>query len=238
MAIEKSKILAILRNNEFVNSAAAGDEVEVALDKTPFYATMGGQVGDAGELVGIMNIIETFPIDGLVIHKGNLIADAAVGDMANAVVNGALRAQTARAHTAAHLLQAALRKVLGDTVEQRGSKVSPDSVRFDFLFPRPMTDSEKAETERLINEWIAADLPVATEELPIEEAKSRGAMALFGEKYGDTVRMVSAGDISIELCGGTHITHTGEIKGAKINKEKSIASGIRRITMSVGDQAK
>lgn len=232
-----SKVLAILKDGEFVESAKSGDEVEVLLDKTQFYGTQGGQVGDSGEFKGIMHVNETNRIGCLIIHKGVLISSLHVWDDVIPSVNRQIRTQTARAHTAAHLLQAALRIVLNDDVEQRGSKVSPDSVRFDFSFGRAMTADEIAKTERIINEWIASDLPVTTEEMTMDEAKARGAMALFSEKYGDTVRVITAGDISCELCGGTHVTHTGEIKAAKINKEKSISSGIRRITMSVGDLA-
>ena len=238
----ESKVLAILRNGEFVESASAGDDVEVALDKTNFYGTQGGQVGDSGELKNldgqtVMNVGEAGRVDNIVIHKGTLTADLHVGDVVKTVINSTVRTQTTRAHTATHLLQAALRHVLNEDVEQRGSKVSPDSVRFDFSFGRPMTTEEKQSVEDLVNKWIDADMPVAHEEMSMTDAKSRGAMALFGEKYGDVVKVITAGDISCELCGGTHVYHTGEIKHAKINKEKSISSGVRRITMSVGTLA-
>ena len=238
----ESKVLAILRNGEFVESASAGDDVEVALDKTNFYGTQGGQVGDSGELKNldgqtVMNVGEAGRVDNIVIHKGTLTADLHVGDVVKTVINSAVRTQTTRAHTATHLLQAALRHVLNEDVEQRGSKVSPDSVRFDFSFGRPMTAEEKQSVEDLVNKWIDADMSVAHEEMSMTDAKSRGAMALFGEKYGDTVKVITAGDVSCELCGGTHVYHTGEIKHAKINKEKSISSGVRRITMSVGTLA-
>ena len=238
----ESKVLAILRDGEFISSASAGDAVEVALDKTNFYGTQGGQVGDSGELKNldgqtVMNVGEAGRVDNIVIHKGTLAADLHVGDVVQTVINSAVRAQTTRAHTATHLLQAALRHVLNEDVEQRGSKVSPDSVRFDFSFGRPMTADEKQAVEDLVNKWIDADMSVAHEEMSMTDAKSRGAMALFGEKYGDTVKVITAGDVSCELCGGTHVYHTGEIKHAKINKEKSISSGVRRITMSVGTLA-
>ena len=238
----ESKVLAILRNGEFVESASAGDDVEVALDKTNFYGTQGGQVGDSGELKNldgqtVMNVGEAGRVDNIVIHKGTLTADLHVGDVVKTVINSAVRTQTTRAHTATHLLQAALRHVLNEDVEQRGSKVSPDSVRFDFSFGRPMTADEKQAVEDLVNKWIDADMSVAHEEMSMTDAKSRGAMALFGEKYGDVVKVITAGDVSCELCGGTHVYHTGEIKHAKINKEKSISSGVRRITMSVGTLA-
>ncbi len=236
-----STVLAILHGEEFVKSADAGDEVEIALDHTPFYGTQGGQVGDSGVFKNgdnvVMNVSETNRVGNVVIHKGILTAPIHVGDEIMPEINQNIRQQTARAHTATHLLQAALRKVLNEDVEQRGSKVAPDSVRFDFSFGRAMTAEEKQAVEDLVNKWIAEDLPVTHEEMDIESAKKRGAMALFGEKYGDTVRVITAGDVSCELCGGTHIYHTGEIIKARINKEKSISSGIRRITMSVGSLA-
>lgn len=236
-----SKVLAILRDGEFIESANAGDAVEVALDKTNFYGTQGGQAGDSGEItrdgVTVMTVAEAARADHVVIHKGTLTAPLSVGDVVQTKINTAIRQQTARAHTATHLLQAALQRVLNDDVAQRGSKVSPDSVRFDFSFGRAMTAEEKTAVEELVNSWINADMDVKHEEMSIDDAKSRGAMALFGEKYGDTVKVITAGDVSCELCGGTHIYHTGEILKAKINKEKSISSGIRRITMSVGTLA-
>jgi alanyl-tRNA synthetase len=237
----ESHVLAILRNGEFVKSAVAGDEVEVALDKTNFYGTQGGQVGDMGTFLRdgnvVLNVTETNRVDNVVVHKGTLVADIAVGDVVKTQINESVRGQTARAHTATHLLQAALQRVLNEDVEQRGSKVSPDSVRFDFSFGRAMTAEEKAAVEELVNKWIAADMPVKHEEMSLDEAKARGAMALFSEKYGDRVKVITAGDVSCELCGGTHVYHTGEIIKAKLNKEKSISSGIRRITMSVGTLA-
>lgn len=237
----ESRVLSILRNGEFVATANAGDEVEIALDRTNFYGTQGGQVGDTGELkIGtdtVMSVVEAARVDNIVIHKGTLTADVKVGDMVRPVINTNVRQQTARAHTATHLLQAALRAVLNEDVEQRGSKVSPDSVRFDFSFGRPMTAEEKQAVEDMVNSWIASDMPVLHEEMSMSDAVARGAMALFGEKYGEKVKVITAGDVSCELCGGTHVYHTGEILKAKINKEKSISSGIRRITMSVGTLA-
>ncbi|MBR3930605.1 MAG: alanine--tRNA ligase [Alphaproteobacteria bacterium] len=237
----ESNVLSILKNGEFVQSANAGDEVEVALDKTVFYGTQGGQVGDSGELKRndntVMNVTEAARVDNVVIHKGTLVDTISVGDTVKPVINAAIRQQTARAHTATHLLQAALRHVLNEDVEQRGSKVSPDSVRFDFRFGRAMSQEEKQAVEDLVNKWIAEDMTVTHEEMTLDAAKEKGAMALFGEKYGDMVKVITAGDVSCELCGGTHIHHTGEIIKARINKEKSISSGIRRITMSVGTLA-
>ena len=238
---EPATILSILRGDSFVKSANTGDEVEIALDHTPFYGTQGGQVGDSGIFKHgddiVMNVSETNRVGNVVIHKGILSAPISVGDKIMPEINQQNRQQIARAHTATHLLQAALRQVLNEDVEQRGSKVAPDSVRFDFSFGRAMTAEEKQAVEELVNKWIAADLPVSHEEMDIESAKKRGAMALFGEKYGNRVRVITAGDVSCELCGGTHVYHTGEIIKARINKEKSISSGIRRITMSVGNLA-
>ena len=237
----QSKVLAILRDGEFVESANAGETIEVALDKTNFYGTQGGQVGDMGELKSndttLLNVTEAARANNIVIHKGTVANTINVGDIVTPVINENVRAQTARAHTATHLLQAALRKVLNTDVEQRGSRVAPDSVRFDFSFGRAMTEEEKTQVENIVNDWIKQDMAVKHEEMGIDEAKSRGAMALFGEKYGDVVRVITAGDVSCELCGGTHVYHTGEIIKAHINKEKSVASGIRRITMSVGNLA-
>ena len=238
---EPATVLSILHCDSFVKSANTGDEVEIALDHTPFYGTQGGQVGDSGVFKHgddiVMNVSETNRVGNVVIHKGILSAPVSVGDKIMPEINQQNRQQIARAHTATHLLQAALRKVLNEDVEQRGSKVAPDSVRFDFSFGRAMTAEEKQAVEDLVNKWIAADLPVSHEEMDIESAKKRGAMALFGEKYGNRVRVITAGDVSCELCGGTHVYHTGEIIKARINKEKSISSGIRRITMSVGNLA-
>ena len=237
----ESCVLSILRNGEFVENANVGDEVEIALNKTTFYGTQGGQVGDSGELKRgddtVMNVSEAARVNNVVIHKGTLVADVTVGDVVRPVINENVRQQTARAHTATHLLQAALRSVLNEDVEQRGSKVSPDSVRFDFSFGRAMTADEKQAVEDLVNKWIEMDMTVLHEEMSMDDAVKKGAMALFGEKYGDKVKVITAGDVSCELCGGTHINHTGEIIKARINKEKSISSGIRRITMSVGTLA-
>ena len=236
-----AKVLSILRGEEFVKSANPGDAVEIALDHTPFYGTQGGQVGDMGVFkIGdkiVMNVAETNRVGNVVIHKGTLTEPVSIGDEVIPEINLTVRQQTARAHTATHLLQAALRQVLNEDVEQRGSKVAPDSVRFDFSFGRAMSAEEKQAVEDLVNKWINENLAVAHEEMDIESAKKRGAMALFGEKYGDRVRVITAGDVSCELCGGTHVYHTGEIIKARINKEKSISSGIRRITMSVGTLA-
>jgi len=237
----ESTVLGILHDGEFVKSANAGDVVEVALDKTNFYGTQGGQVGDSGEILcdgtSVMTVTEAARADNVVIHKGTLTGDLSVGDTVKTVINASIRAQTTRAHTATHLLQAALQHVLNEDVHQRGSKVSPDSVRFDFSFGRAMTDAEKKAVEDMVNQWIAADMPVAHEEMSLDAAKEKGATALFNEKYGDTVKVITAGDVSCELCGGTHVYHTGEILKARVNKEKSISSGIRRITMSVGTLA-
>lgn len=234
----ESKVLAILRNNEFVLSANAKDEVEIVLDKTNFYATSGGQVNDLGYFEKnnqkIFNISDVFKVSNFIVHKGILEKDIKVSDILNTVIDRNNRDKIALAHSATHLLQAALRKVLGNEVLQKGSKVSPNSVRFDFSFSRAMTEEEKQKVEDLINSWIDEKLEVRIEEMPIDKAKELGAIALFGEKYGNIVRTVSIGDVSIELCGGTHVKNTKELIKVSIIKEKSISSGIRRITMNVG----
>ena len=234
----ESKVLAILRNNEFVLSANAKDEVEIVLDKTNFYATSGGQVNDLGYFEKnnqkIFNVSDVFKVSNFIVHKGILEKDIKVSDILNTVIDRNNRDKTALAHSATHLLQAALRKVLGNEVLQKGSKVSPNSVRFDFSFSRALTEEEKQKVEDLINSWIDEKLEVRIEEMSIDKAKELGAIALFGEKYGNIVRTVSIGDVSIELCGGIHVKNTKELIKVSIIKEKSISSGIRRITMNVG----
>ena len=234
----ESKVLSILKNNEFVNIANKGDEVEIVLDKTNFYATSGGQVNDLGYFEQnnqkVLNVSDVFKVSNFIVHKGILEKDIKIGDIINTVIDKNNREKTALAHSATHLLQAALRKILGDEVVQKGSKVSANSVRFDFSFSRALTQDEKQKVEDLINSWIDKKIDVKIEELPIDKAKEFGAMALFGEKYGDIVRTVSMGDVSIELCGGTHVKNTADIIKVNIIKEKSISSGIRRITMNVG----
>lgn len=231
---QEATLLAAIRDGEPAEYVAAGEQAVLVLDRTPFYAESGGQVGDAGV---ISNGDFTFRVThttktpgGVFLHHGTLEAGALASlGRVTAQVDEKTRRATMRNHTAAHLLQAALRKTLGAHVEQAGSMVNSKEVRFDFSHFEAMTMQEIRQVEDLVNEAILAALPVTTEEMPLEEAKKQGAMALFGEKYGDTVRVVRAGDFSTELCGGTHVDNTAKIGLFKIITESSVAAGVRRI---------
>ena len=237
---EQATVLAIVANGEVSGSAATGDQVTVVLDHTPFYAEMGGQVADHGLLtndkglvVRISDVQKTK--DGKFMHIGVVESGViAVDDLVDAAINTARRQAIARSHTATHLLQKALRMVLGTHVEQAGSYTDADHVRFDFTHFAAVTQEELVKIEDIVNDAIFAAYPVITEEMPIDEAKKRGAMALFGEKYGSTVRVVQAGDFSIELCGGTHLTNTAQAGMFKIISESSVAAGVRRIEALTG----
>lgn len=231
---QEATLLAAIRDGEPAEYVSAGEQAVLVLDRTPFYAESGGQVGDAGV---ISNGDFTFRVThttktpgGVFLHHGTLEAGAlaSLGSV-TAQVDEKTRRATMRNHTAAHLLQAALRKTLGAHVEQAGSMVNSKEVRFDFSHFEAMTMQEIRQVEDLVNEAILAALPVTTEEMPLEEAKKQGAMALFGEKYGDTVRVVRAGDFSTELCGGTHVNNTAQLGLFKIITEASVAAGVRRI---------
>ena len=241
---DNAKILAIIADGKAVDTLEAGTDAVLILDTTPFYAESGGQVGDTGEI----NIYAegeaevTFGVsdtqkggDGQYLHIGTLEEGTLrVGDSVTAVVDAERRAAIMRNHTAAHLLQAALRKVLGDHVHQSGQLVNAEHCRFDFSHFSATDKDELSRVEKLINEEILKALPVTTEEMPIEEAKKLGAMALFGEKYGDVVRVVTAGDSSIEFCGGTHVSNTAQIGLCRIVSESSVAAGVRRIELVTG----
>ena len=237
---EKATVLAIVANGEVAGSAATGDRVTIVLDHTPFYAEMGGQVADHGLLtnekglsVRISDVQKTK--DGKFMHIGVVESGViAVDDIVTAAIDTARRQEIARSHTATHLLQKALRMVLGTHVEQAGSYTDADHVRFDFTHFAAVTPEELNQIEDIVNDAIFAAYPVITEEMPIDEAKKRGAMALFGEKYGTVVRVVQAGDFSIELCGGTHLTNTAQAGMFKIISESSVAAGVRRIEALTG----
>ena len=237
---EKATVLAIVANGEVAGSAATGDRVTIVLDHTPFYAEMGGQVADHGLLtnekglsVRISDVQKTK--DGKFMHIGVVESGViAVDDIVTAAIDTARRQAIARSHTATHLLQKALRMVLGTHVEQAGSYTDADHVRFDFTHFAAVTPEELNQIEDIVNDAIFAAYPVITEEMPIDEAKKRGAMALFGEKYGTVVRVVQAGDFSIELCGGTHLTNTAQAGMFKIISESSVAAGVRRIEALTG----
>ncbi len=230
----ESKVTVLTTQTELRDSLLEGEEGTIIVEKTPFYATMGGQEGDYGVIFtenGRFAVKETIKLrGGRVGHVGVMESGMiSVGDTVTLQVDTAERRATAKNHSATHLLQKALKTVLGTHVEQKGSLVAPDRLRFDFSHFAAMTAEELAETERLVNEAIAADYTVVTKEMPLEEAKKTGAVALFGEKYGDTVRVVDMGGYSVELCGGTHVKHTGEITTFKILSEGGISSGVRRI---------
>ena len=224
---------------ELVDMLGAGEKGAVVLDKTPFYAVSGGQVGDTGIIAGGENAFAVDDTnkndDGVYIHSGEVKSGViSVGDKVSAEINDVRRRSIMRNHTAAHLLQAALRQVLGNHVEQAGQLVDASVVRFDFTHFNALSDEEITEIEMLVNSFIMSATPVEMLEMPIEEAKKMGAMMLFGEKYGDIVRVVKAGDFSTEFCGGTHVSNSGELGLFKIVSEASVASGVRRITALTG----
>ncbi|WP_029230984.1 alanine--tRNA ligase [Butyrivibrio sp. VCB2006] len=216
----------------------------IITDKTTFYGTMGGQVGDIGEILGTngakFEVLETIHVaGGRTAHVGKVVTGTfKTSDKVSLNVDAANRAKTCRNHSATHLLQKALQEVLGDGVEQAGSYQDPDKTRFDFSYHQAMTADEIQKVETIVNEKILEALPVVTKEMSIEEAKKTGAMALFGEKYGDTVRVVNMGDFSIELCGGTHVSNTSHIGLFKIVSESGVAAGVRRIEALTGDNAR
>jgi alanyl-tRNA synthetase len=229
----KSEVLALVKQGRPVQKAPAGWCGELIAVETPFYAESGGQVGDRGWVEGPSGraeVIDTFYKGDLIIHSIEVKhGDLESGDSIKLEVSEDLRKNTARNHTATHLLHAALRQVLGEHVKQAGSMVAPDRLRFDFTHFSALTPDEIREVEDLVNEQIREDREVKTEILSYKEAIGREAMALFGEKYGETVRLVSIPDFSVELCGGTHVSHTGQIGLFKIMSESSVAAGIRRL---------
>jgi alanyl-tRNA synthetase len=232
-------ILAILDPSGFVDTAEAGDEIEIVLDRTPFYGESGGQIGDKGELrteTGVVSIDDTFkPTPTLFVHRG-IVAEGFVktGEQARASIDVERRQAIRRNHTATHLLHKALRQVIGTDTHQAGSLVAPDRLRFDFTSLDAMTAEQVARVGEIVSEQVVASTPVETQVLPYADAVAEGAMALFGEKYGDTVRVVSIGDFSKELCGGTHLDHTGQVGPFAIVSEGSVAAGVRRIEAVTG----
>ena len=235
-SLEGAEVLALLGSDGAEGEKlATGETGEVVLDRTPFFAESGGQVGDRGTLsVGedaLLDVEDTrAPVPGLVVHRVRVIGgEVHVGDRVAARVDEARRDATRANHTATHLLHAALREVLGTHVRQAGSLVAPDRLRFDFTHFEPMTAEELAGIERLVNERVVENVPVQTNVMSVEEAMESGAMALFGEKYGDRVRVVSVDDFSRELCGGTHVRATGDIGPFKVVSTDTVASGVRRV---------
>ena len=238
------KIVGIISNKELVNEfTAAGHEIPigVSLNQTPFYAESGGQVGDIGSLIGdgVEFVVADTQKDGdLWIHVGHLMkGKLSIGQQLQATVDVDRRTGIRRAHSATHILHHALHCTVGKNATQRGSRVEKDSIRFDFAHNQALTQDEIRRVEDMINECIAQGAPVTTDLLPIEEARKKGAMALFGEKYPDEVRVVSMGDFSVELCGGIHLSNTGQIGLCRITSEEPIAKGVRRITAITGPKA-
>ena len=248
-AIDDAHVLAIVAEGELVDEIVSGMEAIVVLDQTPFYAEMGGQIADHGRITdsdSIENPDENCALlfhvnnvqknkGGKFMHYGKLLKGSLkVGDTVAASIDTVRRAAIRRAHSATHLLDAALVKVLGDHVHQAGSLVEPDRLRFDFTHFEGITPQQLNEVEDLVNGAILDGLTITTEELPLDEAKARGAVATFGEKYGQTVRVVTMGDFSMELCGGTHLDNTAKVGMFRIKSESSVASGVRRIEATTG----
>ena len=248
--LDDAKVIAIVKDEKQIDALKAGEEGLIVLDDTPYYAEAGGQVGDTGFLSSQnaegdhftrVKVLDTFaPLTGLILHKSKVESGSIkVGDKVTAIVDSEKRDATRRNHTATHLVHAALREVLGTHVKQAGSVVAPNYLRFDFTHYQPMTEAEITEIEDLVNRYILENQPVNTNIQSIEEAMRGGAMALFGEKYGSDVRVLSIGDgvFSKELCGGTHVRATGDIGAFKITSDEAIASGVRRIRAITGFDA-
>ena len=238
---DQSTIAAMSDGEKLLDELKAGDNGIIVTLKTPFYATMGGQKGDKGIIStsdGVFEVDETIKLpEGRVGHVGTVKSGSIKnGSAADLAPDASLRLATCQNHSATHLLQAALREVLGEDTHQQGSYQDDQRTRFDFGLQRAMTDEEISKVESIVNSKIAEDLTVSTEVMDLEEAKAKGAMALFGEKYSDKVRVVSMGDFSKELCGGTHVSHTGQILSFKILQESGVAAGVRRIEAITGSR--
>ena len=240
--VANAKIVALVANEAVAETAQAGDTVAIFLDRTPFYAESGGQVGDQGVIkteTGVVKVTNCVKVvGGKIAHMGEVTEGLVqVGEMACASIDVELRMASSRNHSATHLLHKALRTVLGTHVEQAGSYVSAERLRFDFTHFAAMTADEIKEVERLVNDAIFASYDVHTDEMSIDEARNRGAMALFGEKYGEVVRVVDMGGYSIELCGGAHLKNTAQVGSFKILSENGVAAGVRRIEAVTGKEA-
>ncbi|MFV5491137.1 alanine--tRNA ligase [Acinetobacter sp. ASP199] len=243
----EGQIIAIYKDGEQVDEVVEGDEALIVLNQTPFYAESGGQIGDTGIFkndTGIFEVQDTKKSGGAFVHQGIVtMGNLKVTQNVEATVKADIRAATARNHSATHLLHAALRQILGEHVQQKGSLVASDVLRFDFANDQPVTFEQLQEIERLVNAEVIANTAVSTELLDIESAKAKGAMMLFGEKYGEEVRVLSMGSIieeknfSIELCGGIHVKRTGDIGLFKITSEGGVAAGVRRIEAVTGTKA-
>lgn len=237
----QANVVAIIADDRLAGSAEKGQSVVVVLDRTPFYGEAGGQVGDTGCLKGkdfLLEVQDTKKADDFILHHAEVIKGiVSIGDTLTCEVDLKRRSGISRSHTATHILHHVLRQVVGEHAEQAGSLVMPDRLRFDFNHFQALKKDEISRVEDLVNEKIREDSPVEADEMPLEEAKKRGAIALFGEKYGEKVRLVNIGDFSLELCGGIHLRRTGEIGLFKIVGEGSVAAGIRRIEALTGPAA-
>ena len=245
-ACTDTKIVALVKEATKVESAEEGEIVDIVLETTPFYAECGGQVGDSGIIEGQnfkAKVLNTFKVNNLYGHRAEITEGCInTDDSVCAAIDTDRRKQITAHHSSTHLLQSALIKVLGSGVKQAGSQVEPDKARFDFSFDRAMTASEIEQVEEILNNWISQGLSQHTDIMDAEEAKKCGAMALFGEKYGDKVRVVGIKNangefVSRELCGGTHVNNTSEIRLAKVVQESAISAGSRRIEIVVADAA-
>jgi alanyl-tRNA synthetase len=239
---DSGAVTALIVDGKLSQSVAEGQKVEVVTDRTPFYGESGGQVGDRGIITTNGSLIEvedtTRPVPELIVHVGVVKSGIfKVGDRVELAVQADLRRATMANHSATHLLQWALRQTLGDHVQQRGSLVDPRHLRFDFTHFSPISRAQLAQVEDLVNGQILENVDVIPRIMALQEAKAQGATALFGEKYGETVRMVSIGDFSRELCGGTHVRRTGDIGLFKILSEAGIAAGVRRTEAVTGREA-
>ena len=237
--VGNGKIVAVVKDNERVGNASEGEKASIILDSTTFYAEMGGQSADTGIIETASGLFRVESVkktaDGRFLHNGIVESgELSVDDSVECKVDSDRRNAICRAHSVTHLLQKTLRNILGDHVEQAGSLVEPDKLRFDFTHFAALTAEEIAKVEAIVNEVILVGMDVSCREMPIEQAKALGAMALFGEKYGDTVRVVTMGDYSMELCGGTHLDNTAKAGSFKIISESSVAAGVRRIEAIVG----
>ncbi len=240
--VNDAKVLAIVAENEVSDSAVAGNEVSVFIDRTPFYAESGGQVGDKGIIeteTGKVEVTDCIKVvGGKIAHIGKVVSGSiSKGDTVKAAIDYGYRMATSRNHSATHLLQKALRTVLGTHVEQAGSYVDAERLRFDFTHFSAMTPDEIKEVERIVNEKIFENIDIKISEENIEDARKMGAMALFGEKYGNVVRVVNMGGYSVELCGGAHLTNTAQVGTFKIISENGVAAGVRRIEALTGTEA-
>jgi alanyl-tRNA synthetase len=239
--MSEARIIRIIKDDKETESASAGEEAKIILDQTTMYAESGGQVADTGEIEGgynVFEVIDTQNLNKIFLHSGKVKQGAfKKGDIVLVRVYSQRRLAIARNHTATHLLQAALRKVLGQHIQQQGSLVAEDRLRFDFTHFRDIKKEELDRIEEVVNEYIISNYPLQKQEMSLAQAKNEGALAFFAEKYEDNVRVVSVGEISKELCGGTHLNSTGSIGLFKIMHESSVASGVRRIEASTGNNA-